>query len=360
VQGTGKPFTATATVLLLFAAAHMELRGQDTTAGQRGTLVVVSADASEVLLIDPTTQRLLARFPTGPDPRDVALSPDGRYAYIPSHGWQPSGPIPGSADGAFTAADLGPAARGVTVLDLVERRVHAVFQPDDYTSLGGIRVGDDGQRLWMTSREGGIVEMDALTGDVRMLWKAGGGDPSTLVVSRDSRRVYVANTGSDSVTVVDRMTVVPTSVPTGRRPEGLVLSNDGTELWVANAGDNTLSVFSTRRLKEIATFPSGGIAPTRLQFHPSGREVWVSHRGSHEVTVLDVASAAVLARIPVDGEPGVLTFSDDGTVVYVSVASRHEILTIDVAAREVVGTLDAGQAPVGVAWSGAGRPSLRR
>lgn len=363
MQGLGKAFTATVIGLLLFAVPGVDLRAQTgglAAPGDGGTLVVVSGGAAEVLLIDPVTHRVLGRFPTGPDPRDVALSPDGRFAYVTSYGWRPPVPVPASADGAFGAADLGSAFRGVTVLDLVERRVHAVFQPDDYTSLGGIHVGRDGHRLWITSAAGGIVEMDALTGKVTMLWQTGGGDPSTLVASPDSRRVYVANTGADQVTVVDRVTVVPTFVPTGRGPEGLTLSRDGRELWVANAGDHTLSVFSTRRLEEIATFPSGGAAPTRLRFHPLGHEVWVSHRGSHEVTVLDVASAAVLERIPVEGEPRGLAFSDDGSVAYVSVPSRHRVVMIDVAAREIIGSLDAGPIPMGVAWSGAGRSSFDR
>ncbi len=348
----GKSFTGTAVAMLLFAAGAADARAQTerpmaAEVGATGTLVVVSGSTAEALLFDPLSRRLLGRFPTGPDPRGVALSPDGRYAYVTSFGMTPGGSDASSGGNG----QVDPGVGGVTVLDIAQRRVHAVFSLDDYRNLDAIRVGADGDRLWMTADEGGIVEMDAHTGEVKMLWKTGGADPSTLTLSRDNRRIFVSNTGSDRVTMIDRVTVVPTSVDTGRRPEGLALSSNGRELWVANSGDHTISVFSARTLKERAMFSSGGSGPTRLQFHPEGHEVWVSHRGSREVTILDVASAAVLARVPIAGEPRSLAFSDDGTTAYVSVPDSHRVDVVDVIRREVLGSLDAGQAPTGLAWS---------
>lgn len=377
VQMIGNPFTRGTLALLFLATSAVDLRAQSappahvglraqgaqpsaSDGGSAGTLVVVSGGAAEALLFDPASRRLLGRFPTGPDPREVALSPDGRYAYVTSYGW-----IPGIADpeaegegaryGAVAGSRFGLDSQGVTVFDLVQWRVHAVFSPGRYRNLAGIRVGEDGQRLWVTAEaDSGIVELDARTGEVKMLWKTGGGDPNTLTVTRDSRRIFVANTGSASVTMIDRVTVVPQRIATGRGPRGLALSNDESELWVANSGDNTVSVISTRRLREVASFPSGGREPIRLQFHPGGHEVWISHRGSQELTVLDVASAAVLSHIPIEGEPRSIAFSDDGALAFVSVPRRHRVDLIDVATRAVIGSLDEVIAPTGLAWSGRG------
>lgn len=358
MQRFGKAFITSVLALLLFAAAGVELRAQsgstlNSEVGPAGTLVVVSGAAAEVVLVDPLSRRTIGRFPTGPDPRGVALSPDGRFAYVTSYGslGAESGP------GAMTpnAEPQGSGIAGVTVLDLAQRRVHAVFDVDDYSNFEAIRVGSSGDRFWMTSSEDGIVEMDAHTGEVKMLWKSGGVDPSTLTLSADNRKIYVSNTGSNQVTMIDRVTVVPTSTAVGSRPEGLSLSRDGRELWVANSGDNTISVLKARRLREEATFSSGGIEPTRLRFHPAGHEVWVSHRGSREVTVIDVASAGVIARIPISGVPSSLAFSADGSTAYVSVPGSHRVDVVDVANREIVDSLDAGQAPTGLVWSGHGR-----
>jgi len=365
VKIIGKWFTTGMLALLFLAASGVDLRAQGGPPAtpdnwRDGTLVVVSSEAAEALLIDPVTGWLLGRFPTGPDPREVALSPDGRYAFVTSYGW-----IPGAADlesggegsryGAAASRGSGSQSQGVTVLDLLERRVHAVFQPGQYRHLQGIRVGEDGRRLWMTTEaDSGIVELDAHTGEVKMLWKTGGADPSTLTLTIDSRRIFVANTGSNSVTMIDRVTVVPRRIETGPMPLGLALSDDERELWVANSGDHTVSVIDTRRLREVERFPSGGREPIRLEFRPGGHEVWVSHRGSRELTVLDVASAGVLSHISIDGEPRSLTFSDDGALAFVSVPRGHRVDVIDVATHEVIGSLDEATDPAGLVWSAQG------
>lgn len=363
-----KAFTRIAAFALLFAVAAHGVEAQAPAGalgvGETGALVVLSGGGAEALLIDPVTRGILGRFPTGPDPREVAVSPDGRYAYVTSYGWQPTREVRTGDRGegiAYWDAASGAIAsggRGVTVLDLNARSVHAVFQPGTYRNLQGIRVGKDGRRIWMTAeRDSAIVEVDATTGDVLMLWKTGGANPNSLIVTRDNRRLFVANSGSDHLTMIDRVTVVPSTIATGRNPVALALSRGEKELWVANNGDHTISVVDTRRLREVASFPSGGTGPTRLAFNPAGNEVWVSHSGTREVVVLDVVSAAVLARIPFDAEPRSIAFSASGAAAFVSAPQGHQVYVIDTGTREIVDTLDAGSLPSGVAWGGQHVPA---
>ncbi len=367
---SAKAFTRLVGLVLLFAASTHGVRGQAQVGllgvGDTGALVVVSGGGAEALLIDPATRNVLGRFPTGPDPREVAVSPDGRYAYVTSYGWQPTRDVrtgdldEGVAYWEGASSGIASDGRAVTVLDLANRSVHAVFQPGRYRHLEGIRVGKDGQRFWMTAEEdSAIVEVDATTGDVLMLWKTGGADPHSLTVTRDNRRLFVANTGSDYLTMIDRVTVVPQRISTGRNPQGLALSRDEKELWVANHGDHTISVIDTRKLREVATFPSGGRGPTRVVFNPAGNEVWVTHAESHEVVVLDRVSAAVLAHIPFDTEPRSIAFSTSGAAAFVSAPQRHRVYVIDAATREVVDRLEAGSLPGGLAWGGERVPPRR-
>ncbi len=368
-------------VLVLAVAVSLTAMAE-SLAGQ-ATLVVLNSGDSQAALVDPATQQVVARFPTGPDPREVALSPDGRFAYITSYGFTGDRASPAAAgdvsdpDGGGEAArygaqvHLGASAEGapgtgaqpvssggaaVTVLDLIARRVHAAFHPGPYRNLHGIIVGSDGRRLWMTAEaDSGIVELDAHTGALLMLWKTGGAKSHTLTLSPDNRRIYVANAGSDAITVIDRVTVVEQRIPAGRNPEGLALSRNARELWVANRGDHTITIIDTRRLKEMARFPSGGREPVRLQFNPAQNEMWVVNRGSRNVTVLDVASAAVLATIQLDEEPRSLAFSSDGARVFVSTPHSGDVVVIDAPARMPLGSVRTGAGPHGLAWSEGGR-----
>lgn len=69
--------------------------------------------------------------------------------------------------------------------------------------------------------------------------------PGAVLVSRDGRRVYVTNRGSDSIGVVDtasftRLTTVPTG---GAWPRDACLSPDGDRLFVANERAGTVTGF---------------------------------------------------------------------------------------------------------------------
>jgi len=317
-----------------------------TRTQESGVLVVLNGPAAEAVLLDPSQNRVLARFPTGPNPTGVALSPDGRFAYVTSYGWDPDGGGGGASDA------------GVTVLDLERRQVHTVFQPGDYRNLGGIVVGEGGERLWMTSQaEEGVVELDAQTGEVKMLWKTGHAVSDEVTVSHDGRRVYVSNTDSDQITIIDRITVVPSRIATGRGPTGLALSPDGRELWVANTGDNTISLIKGRRRpKETQRFPSGGVAPIRISFHEGRGEAWISHRDSRTVTILDATSHEVIGEISLDGEPHTVTFSSDGHHAYVSSPGGNRVFVVDVESRAPVDAIEAGSRPSGLAWSRHGSP----
>lgn len=372
VQMSGKSCTMLS-IVLAGAIGAPPLAGQST-------LVVLDSHDAQAILVDPATRTVVARLPTGPDPREVAISPDGRFAYVTSYEWETVAERPeleraarrglargprieqGAAAAQWEAARLARPPRGpgrspplVTVLDLANRRVHAVFRPGPYRRVHGIRVGRDGARLWMTAEaDSGVVELDARTGEVLMLWKTGGAKSHTLAVSPDNRRIYVANSGSDSITVIDRVTVVPRRVPAGRGPEGLALTADGSELWVTNRADHTVTILKTSGMREIATFPSGGAEPVRIRFTPDGNEAWVTNRRGRTVSVFDVASAALLETVAVEGEPRSLAFSPEGSLAFVTLPAEGRVSVIEVATRRVVGSVPTGGGPHGVA-SGAGR-----
>ena len=50
------------------------------------TLIVLVKGASELAIVDPTSLKILARVATGEAPHEVALSPDGKTAYVSNYG----------------------------------------------------------------------------------------------------------------------------------------------------------------------------------------------------------------------------------------------------------------------------------
>ena len=122
----------------------------------------------------------------------------------------------------------------------------------------------------------------------------------------------------------------------------LALSADGRRLYVANTTSNTVGVIDTWRLREIDEI-AVGIEPVSLALRPDGRQLFVSNHVSDSVNVIDTDPAsptrhsvvATLQDLDARGatrfdEPVGIAFASDEKA-YVALSSRNEIA---VAVRE--------------------------
>jgi DNA-binding beta-propeller fold protein YncE len=96
-------------------------------------------------------------------------------------------------------------------------------------------------------------------------WVRVGHHPVAVQLSKDRRRLFVANTNDDSVSVLDvsgRPRVVATQsvrpvegAPAGAHPDALALSPDGRTLFVALAGANAVEILDGRTGARVAGHP---------------------------------------------------------------------------------------------------------
>jgi YVTN family beta-propeller protein len=148
-----------------------------------------------------------------------------------------------------------------------------------------------------------------------------------MVASPDDQHVYIAGDQShDDVLAVDTTAHTVTTIPVGQVPNGLTLygmklNADGTRLYVANAGDGTLSVIDTATNTVTTTllltnkFGDAGATGTPA-FGPDGRTLYVP--GEDFISVVDTTTNTVSATIDTPDLPGIDAFSPDGSSMLIT------------------------------------------
>jgi PQQ-dependent catabolism-associated beta-propeller protein len=199
-------------------------------------LVASNEDAGTASATSLASARVLATLVVGIEPEGVAISPDGRWAAVTAE-----------TSNSLSLIDLKSlAVVGNVLVDVRPRGV--VFSPDSRTAWVSAEIGSS---LAAIDVEGRVVRET-------LVLEGGSGKPVGVAVSPDGRRVYVANGGTGTVSVVDgaEMKLVAT-VKVGRRPWGLALSRDGGRLYIANGLSDDVSVVNTASLRVERTFGAG-------------------------------------------------------------------------------------------------------
>ncbi|OKH98268.1 hypothetical protein A6A06_29155 [Streptomyces sp. CB02923] len=150
-------------------------------------------------------------------------------------------------------------------------------------------------------------------------------------------RVYVPNTGSDTVSVIDPRTYkVIETIPVGVQPQHVVPSWDMKTLWVNNNRGHDLTPI------DPATGRSGGSVdvhdPYNLYFTPNGRYAVVMASMDKELVFRDPKTMTVRKTVPVSCA-GVnhADFSADGRYFIVSCEFSGELLKVDTERMKVIG-----------------------
>lgn len=313
-------------VLLLFTAVALA----------QPKLIVLDKSENALVVLDPESGKVLSRATTGDAPHEVAVSADGKMAYVGNYG----------------ARDPG---HSLTIVDLATMKSRQV-------DLGALRrphgiVVSGGEVYFTAEMNKAIARYDPASDKVDWLMGTGQSATHMIVVSRDGSRMFTANIGSDSVTIFERaansqnpLAWNETVVQVGKGPEGIDLSPDGRELWAANSRDGTLSIIDAAQKKVVQTVDLKTRRSNRLKFTPDGKTVLISDLDAGELVVIDAAARKEIKRIAVGKSAEGILVAPDGARAYVACEAADEIVVVDLKAFTVVKRLQPGKGPDGMAW----------
>ena len=151
--------------------------------------------------------------------------------------------------------------------------------------------------------------------------------------------VYVPNSGSDTVDVIDPLTYkIVNHFKVGHEPQHVTPSYDLKTLWVLNDLNDTLTKIDPATGMKGATV--GVKDPYNMYYTPDGKYAVVVAERLQRLDFHDAATMAVVESLPVPC-PGVdhLDFSADGRYLIASCEFSGSLIKVDVVKRAVVGTL---------------------
>jgi YVTN family beta-propeller protein len=299
-----------------------------------GRLIVLNKEDATLVTVDPATGKILGTVPTGEAPHELTVSADGRTAFVGNYGAQ----TPGSTISVIDLTAMKELRR-VDVSPL--RRPHGMFFADG--------------KVYFTAEVNRIVaRYDPAANQID--WMLGTGQATTHMVwvNRDATRMYTANIGSDSLSIIERganpQTWNQTVVPVCKGPEGFDVSPDGRELWAAGSRDGTVSIINLEQKKVVETLDVQTKRSNRLKFTPDGRLVLTTDLDAGELRVVDVATRKVTKKIPLGKMVEGILMQPDGARAYVAVNGDNYIAIVDLKTLAVTGRLDTGKGPDGMAW----------
>ena len=147
-----------------------------------------------------------------------------------------------------------------------------------------------------------------------------GVSPAQMAVSPDRKSVYIANTGSNDVSILstaDNTVATTIALPRDSRPIGVALNPNGRYLYTADGGSNRVSVLDTGAKRVVASVRVG-TQPVSVAVAPDGKTVYAANSGSGDVSVIDARTNRVVRAIPTGRFPSGVAVTRDGASVYVT------------------------------------------
>jgi YVTN family beta-propeller protein len=112
-----------------------------------------------------------------------------------------------------------------------------------------------------------------------------------LAVDEETNLVYVANTDSDTVAVIDGKTNEVKSIPVGNGPTGIAVDSNNNLVYVTNYKDDTISVINATNQANYGDINISrhylGNGPTAITVDLQNNKTYVLNMFSDNISIID-------------------------------------------------------------------------
>ena len=253
--------------------------GDVLTPGGGDLLVISRGDGhlpGTLSVISTATEQVVATFPVGVNPSDLAVSSDGLTVYVVNAG-----------------------SDTVTPIDLGSRAVLATIAVGK--GAGQIVAPHAGTAVYVVCADARTVVPIAVASNTALAPISVGIGPQAYR-SRDGQRIYVVGRGDQSLRSIDvSSNQVSVQVQLPGNIVGLTESLDGTQLLAVDNASHAVDFLDPATLA-VKGAVSVGARPGGLVITPNGKIAYALDGSAQTLTIIDVAGQRVLGTI--DVSPG--------------------------------------------------------
>ena len=243
-------------------------------------LLALNKGEDTVSLINMNDGTTIKKLKTGPNPNEVATSPNEEWALISDMG-------AGQQRPGYT----------FTVVDLKKKEVARTVDLRPNGAPHGVVWLNDSRVIYTSHMTDSVCIFDFKTDKVIKAIPTEQKGTHLVLPSPDQMRAYAVNAFSNTVTVIDLVEEkVIKQITCGNRAEGISLSPDGGLLACGNVGGDTVSIIDTAKLEVVKTLEDTP-GPIRTFFVNEGANLVVSCANTGELAVFKTYDCSLATTI---------------------------------------------------------------
>jgi YVTN family beta-propeller protein len=313
-------------------------------------LVYVSNETSgDVSVIDGDRLAVTQTFAVGKRPRGIGLTPDGSRLLVAVSGSPRMGPGADPERARNIKADKS--ADGIVVIDPTTgralKKLSVGSDPEEFS------LSRDGKRVFVANEDTAEASFWEIESGKRLAVAAVAEEPEGMATNPVRDEVLVGcEAGGNIFVLQDKTARELAQIAVGQRPRSIAFSSDGSRAYVALEGERAVAVLDVpgrKLLSKIKFSESDLTLPMGIVISPDGKTAYVSTGRGGSLAAIALERNEVAKIWPVGKRPWGVALSPDGSRIFTANGPSNDVSVVEAATGREIARVKVGQGPWGLA-----------
>ncbi|HSF50397.1 MAG TPA: beta-propeller fold lactonase family protein [Nitrososphaeraceae archaeon] len=322
-------------------------------------IYVANSKDNSVSVIDGTTNKEITKIPVGKNPSSLAFNPNDNKVYVNNKEDNTVSVIDGTNYDVIKKIEVGKSPSSITinpyhnkiyVANFLDNTV-SVIDGENNMAVATLNVGKRPTSIDMNMEQNILYVTNNLDNNVMAIGMNHdlprkvldtipvGNNPLGLTKDNKTKMVYVANTDSNSVSVIDGKTNMKVKeFLVEEKPRDIAIHSKNGKIYVSNSLSDTISVIDLKKENLIPThiFTKGNY-PSAIAVNDNKNLIYVANTDSDDVSVIDGTTNKLLKEpIKVGNGPSGIAIDQKNNLIYVTNYQSDTVSIIDGKSKKII------------------------